>query len=139
MRRAFGLGGQAALVCCLLPLLLMALFFSPLDLSTYVFPHTPLWPLRRSSSWGSDELFRGSYAYIGAGATPADVAALATPVYAGPAEGNGGGGGGRAAPRLLFAGDSCHTTYIGTMHGAYLTGQSAAELLVQRWQAADDV
>lgn len=34
---------------------------------------------------------------------------------------------------LLFAGEACHVVYIGTMHGAYLTGQQAAENLLRHW------
>lgn len=118
-----------------------------------------------SSRWGSDPLFRGSYSLIPAGATPADVAALAAPLYAdgschvdegrrigdagvggksaaaavedaGSADQDGSGG---AAPQLLFAGEACHVTYIGCLHAAHLTGQAAAELLLQRWGAKSAV
>lgn len=93
------------------------------------------------SRWGSDPLFRGSYTYIPAGASPADVAALAAPLRASASssssggEGSSGGAAGAAGPlRLLFAGEACQTTYIGTMHGAYLSGRAAAEALLEQWQ-----
>lgn len=35
---------------------------------------------------------------------------------------------------LLFAGEACHVVHIGTMHGAYLTGQQAAENLLRHWE-----
>ncbi|PSC70494.1 spermine oxidase-like [Micractinium conductrix] len=78
------------------------------------------------SRWGSDPLFRGSYSYLGPGSSPADVAALQAPV-----EGPDGG-----APRVLFAGEACHVKYIGTMHGAALTGRLAAQTLLQHWSEA---
>jgi monoamine oxidase len=60
------------------------------------------------------------------------VAALAAPLHApapaGDGEAVGGGGGG--VPLLLFAGEATHVKYIGTVHGAYLTGERAAERLV---------
>lgn len=108
----------------------------------------------RRSRWGSDPLFRGSYAYLGPNCSPADVAALAAPVYASSSAGSssaggsdagsaaldGSGGSGGAScvsevgpPALLFAGEACHVVYIGTMHGAYLTGQQAAENLLRHW------
>ena len=108
-----------------------------------------------SSQWASDPLFLGSYSYLGPSATPADVATLAAPLpaasalpaahgaadadaagtgtgWAGSESTSGGGGGER--PVLLFAGEACHVKYIGTMHGAYLTGQQQAQLLLQHLQ-----
>ena len=85
-----------------------------------------------STRWGSDPLFRGSYSYLGPTATPADVAALAAPACAAGSDGSGSGG----PPALLFAGEACHLKYIGTMQGAYLTGQQQAEALLARWQPA---
>lgn len=35
---------------------------------------------------------------------------------------------------LLFAGEACHVKYIGTMHGAAITGQAAAAQLLSAWQ-----
>ena len=86
-----------------------------------------------STRWGSDPLFRGSYSYLGPTATPADVAALAAPVCA---TGSSSGGSSSGPPALLFAGEACHVKYIGTMQGAYLTGQQQAEALLAHWQPA---
>lgn len=98
------------------------------------------------SCWGSDPHFRGSYSYLGPDCSPAHVAALAAPVYASSStesSSNSSSSGGAAngshsselgPPVLLFAGEACHVVYIGTMHGAYLTGQQAAESLLQHWQ-----
>lgn len=88
------------------------------------------------SHWGSDPLVRGSYSYLSPDCTPADVAALTEPLWsparaAGDAPGSSSPGG---APALLFAGEACHLKYIGTMHGAALTGQAAAERLIHQWQ-----
>lgn len=124
-------------------------------------PLPPPAPPACSSRWGSDPLFRGSYSLIPAGATPADVAALAAPLYAdgacrldeghrisaagvdgkgaagGAQAGQGGAGeGGSGAPQLLFAGEACHVTFIGCLHAAHFTGQAAAELLLERWAGA---
>jgi spermine oxidase len=81
------------------------------------------------SRWGADP--RGSYSYVGAGGPLEDVAALAAPVQAQ----RGGGGGARTV--LAFAGEACSLRYIGTTHGAFLTGEQQGEALLeenrQRW------
>lgn len=82
------------------------------------------------SRWGSDPLFRGSYSYLGPDCSPADVAALAAPLF--PLD--NGSSAPHNHPVLLFAGEACHVTYIGTMHGAYITGQQEAERLLRHWQ-----
>lgn len=102
----------------------------------------------RRTRWGSDPLFKGSYSYLGPDSSPGDVAALAAPVCASSSdvgasvEGSSGSNhsgdtssSSRAAPPvLLFAGEACHVVHIGTMHGAYLTGQQAAENLLRHWE-----
>ena len=75
------------------------------------------------------------------------MAALAEPLHPPAAAGGGaatagGGGGGVAggseaaggAPVLLFAGEACHAKYIGTMHGAAITGEAAAAQLLSAWR-----
>ena len=77
-------------------------------------------------------------------ATPADVAALKAPLTAAdaaasadavvPAAAAAGRGGSPAAGArllLLFAGEACHVRYIGTTHGAYLTGWEQAGALLE--------
>jgi predicted NAD/FAD-dependent oxidoreductase len=34
------------------------------------------------------------------------------------------------APNLLFAGEACSMEYYGTLHGAWLSGQAAAQSLL---------
>eukprot|EP00887_Chlorella_sp_A99_P007287 scaffold2.g7287.t1 len=104
----------------------------------------------------------GSYSYMGVDASPVDVAVLKAPLTAadagqGPAAAGGGGPGQEgvgsggvgtqaqqgasstaagAAPVLLIAGEACHVRHIGTMHGAFLTGQEAAQAWLVAQQAA---
>lgn len=76
------------------------------------------------SSWGSDPLFRGSYSYGSATARGGECMALANPLSTDSAStGN--------ELRLLFAGEACHPKYFGCTHGAYLTGQSQARVLLK--------
>ena len=73
------------------------------------------------SCWGSDPLFRGSYSYGSASAVGGECSALAEPLCAPES----------TALRLLFAGEACHSKYFGCTHGAYLTGQSQARVLMK--------
>lgn len=63
------------------------------------------------TSWSTDPLFRGAYSYPAAGAPRALWEAFATP----------------ASDRLVFAGEHTTFDYHSTTHGAYLSGQWAAE------------
>ena len=63
--------------------------------------------------WQADPFSRGAYSFIPAGATPADRRNLAAPTG-----------------RLYFAGEACHMRHPSTVHGAYLSGQSAAQRVV---------
>ena len=60
--------------------------------------------------WLSDPWSLGSYSYLPVGATPADRAALATPV----------------ADRLFFAGEATSSEHPSTVHGAAASGRRAA-------------
>ena len=74
----------------------------------------------------------GSYSYVGRKASIEDVASLRKPVYIRE---------GAARPVLLFAGDACHLQYIGTTHGAFLTGKEAAKTILNEYEetwAADN-
>lgn len=75
------------------------------------------------SSWGSDPLFRGSYSYGSATATGQECQVLSKPVC--PL--------GTSMPTLLLAGEACHPQYFGCTHGAYLTGQSQAQVLLKSY------
>lgn len=65
--------------------------------------------------WRQDPFALGSYSYLARGARPADRVALGDPV-------------GRT---LFFAGEAASRRYPGTVHGAYLSGQQAAERLAE--------
>ena len=66
------------------------------------------------STWGSDPLYRGAYAFAG----PGDADQRAVLAGAFPAE------------KLLFAGEACRTDGLaGTVGGAYLSGLEAADRL----------
>ncbi len=71
------------------------------------------------SKWGTDELFRGSYAFAAAGCTSEDFGTLAAPVEAG------------GRPVLLFAGDACHLQNYGCTSAACFTGQDAARVVLK--------
>lgn len=74
-------------------------------------PYPAAWLITR---WASDPLAGGSYSYSPPGATPADRAALAEPV----------------ANRLFFAGEATSQDYPATVHGALLSGQAAAQRII---------
>ena len=63
------------------------------------------------TTWSSDPLFRGSYTHIPPGASMADSEVLARPIDG----------------KLFFAGEATNPQYLGTMHGAYLSGIRAAK------------
>ena len=66
------------------------------------------------SRWGKDEFSLGAYSHLAQGATPADRVALAAPV----------------SDKLYFAGEACDQDYPSTVHGALLSGRSAAEDII---------
>eukprot|EP00931_Biecheleriopsis_adriatica_P095959 TRINITY_DN69610_c0_g1_i1.p1 TRINITY_DN69610_c0_g1~~TRINITY_DN69610_c0_g1_i1.p1 ORF type:complete len:200 (-),score=37.09 TRINITY_DN69610_c0_g1_i1:183-734(-) len=65
----------------------------------------------KRSCWQADEFSLGSYSYLPPGATQQHRKALAEP----------------HGKRVLFAGEHTRTDYPSTVHGAYLSGQQAAE------------
>ncbi|XP_061627753.1 spermine oxidase isoform X2 [Phyllopteryx taeniolatus] len=85
------------------------------------------------SSWGSNQYFRGSYAYTRVGSSGEDFESLAMPLPYGNST---------KAPalQLLFAGEATHRKYYSTTHGALMSGQREAYRLVemyQDWRNAD--
>ncbi len=66
--------------------------------------------------WGKDPYARGSYSYPSIGSSIKDYKNLAAPV----------------ANRLFFAGEATSSTDPSTVHGAYLSGVAAAELIIHR-------
>lgn len=66
--------------------------------------------------WGQDPFSWGSYSHIPPGASPADYQTIAQPID----------------QRLSFAGEATQSDYLGTVHGALLSGQREAKRILQR-------
>ncbi len=64
----------------------------------------------RMTRWAADPYSLGSYSFLAVGASPADYDALAQPV----------------GKRLFFAGEHTQRNHPSTVHGAYLSGERAA-------------
>lgn len=62
------------------------------------------------SNWAADPFSRGAYSFIPIGATPTDMATLATPI----------------GPRVRLAGEHTLPAYYGTVQAAWLSGKRAA-------------
>lgn len=80
------------------------------------FPKVSLAPVieYRVTRWLRDPWSRGSYCFVPVGATNSDLATL-----------------GQATGLLHFAGEATHPQYASTTHGAYLSGQRAAQEVIQ--------
>ena len=78
------------------------------------FPEIPAPTGLLRSAWSVDPFALGSYSFIGVGASLADRDALAA------AEG-----------RRFFAGEACSRDHAGTVHGAYASGESAANSVLR--------
>ena len=81
---------------------------------TPAFPGLPTPTGLLRSSWSVDPFSLGSYSFIGVGASLADRDALAAP------EG-----------RRFFAGEACSRDHAGTVHGAYTSGEAAANAVLR--------
>lgn len=75
------------------------------------------------SCWGRAENFRGSWSYPSAAVQGGECQALAAPLC--DAHGR---------PVVVFAGEACSTEYFGCTHGAWLTGEAAADVLLETMQ-----
>ena len=64
--------------------------------------------------WGRDPLAYGSYSFNAVGVDPQTRRNLSGSDWEG---------------QLVFAGEACHESYFGTVHGAYLSGRDAAKTL----------
>lgn len=64
--------------------------------------------------WKADPFAAGSYSYLATGSSNADRTTLAEPV----------------GDRLFFAGEATSAEYASTVHGAFLSGQHAAEQMI---------
>ena len=79
------------------------------------------------TTWGSDPLTRGSYSFVGDQGSLSDVETLSKGIELSQAIW------GRPAPRTVvaFAGEACHLSHIGTVHGAWESGRRAAERILR--------
>lgn len=68
----------------------------------------------RITRWGQDPFAFGSYSFLGVNATPKDYDTLAQP----------------AGERVFFAGEHTQRDYPSTVHGAYLSGERAANQIL---------
>lgn len=72
----------------------------------------------RITRWAADPYSLGSYSFMAVGASPADYDVLAQPV----------------GKRLFFAGEHTHRNHPATVHGAYLSGERAADEILSLLQ-----
>ncbi|KAF5269352.1 hypothetical protein FQA39_LY08744 [Lamprigera yunnana] len=71
--------------------------------------------------WASQPYTKGSYTAIAVGASQIDIECLAQPLYNSKSQ---------AKPVVLFAGEHTHSNFYSTVHGAYLSGRTAAQVLL---------
>jgi len=84
-------------------------------------PFVPKPRLCICTHWHKENFTRGSYTAIAVGATQADIENIAQPLYASPLHNK---------PAVVFAGEHTHSSFYSTVHGAYLSGRTAATLLL---------
>lgn len=75
------------------------------------------------TSWFSQPYTKGSYTAIAVGASQIDLECLAHPLYSSENQDK---------PAVLFAGEHTHTNFYSTVHGAYLSGRTAAQILLSQ-------
>lgn len=73
------------------------------------------------TSWHSQPYSKGSYTAIAVGASQLDIECLAQPLYHHR---------NILEPIVIFAGEHTHSTFYSTVHGAYLSGRTAAQALL---------
>ncbi|XP_030562249.1 spermine oxidase [Drosophila novamexicana] len=73
------------------------------------------------TSWKTQTYTGGAYTSIPVGATQEDIENLAQPLYATPQA---------TKPAIVFAGEHTHSSFYSTVHGAYLSGRTAAQYLL---------
>ncbi|KAH8307781.1 hypothetical protein KR044_013350 [Drosophila immigrans] len=84
-------------------------------------PYVPKPKLCVCTSWKSQTYTGGAYTSIPVGATQEDIENLAQPLYATPHA---------IKPAIVFAGEHTHSSFYSTVHGAYLSGRTAAQYLL---------
>ncbi|GAB0093068.1 peroxisomal N(1)-acetyl-spermine/spermidine oxidase [Sergentomyia squamirostris] len=73
------------------------------------------------TSWRNQQFCRGSYTAMAVGASQEDIENIAQPLYSDPHQ---------AKPSVLFAGEHTHANFYSTVHGAYLSGRTAAQIIL---------
>ncbi|TDG46653.1 hypothetical protein AWZ03_006965 [Drosophila navojoa] len=84
-------------------------------------PYVPKPKMCVCTSWKSQTYTGGAYTSIPVGATQEDIENLAQPLYANPQA---------TKPAIVFAGEHTHSSFYSTVHGAYLSGRTAAQYLL---------
>ncbi|XP_034488429.1 peroxisomal N(1)-acetyl-spermine/spermidine oxidase [Drosophila innubila] len=84
-------------------------------------PYVPKPKLCVCTSWKTQTYTGGAYTSIPVGATQEDIENLAQPLYATPQA---------MKPAIVFAGEHTHSSFYSTVHGAYLSGRTAAQYLL---------
>lgn len=74
-----------------------------------------------STSWHRQQYCRGSYTAIAVGGAQEDIENVAQPLYSSPHQ---------SKPSILFAGEHTHSNFYSTVHGAYLSGRTAAQIIL---------
>ncbi|XP_067615805.1 peroxisomal N(1)-acetyl-spermine/spermidine oxidase [Eurosta solidaginis] len=93
-------------------------------------PYVPKPKLCVCTSWKSQQFTRGAYTSIPIGATQEDIELLAQPLYVNP---------NAQKPAVLFAGEHTHANFYSTVHGAYLTGRTAAQYILSKEETTEIV
>ncbi|EGI59478.1 PREDICTED: peroxisomal N(1)-acetyl-spermine/spermidine oxidase [Acromyrmex echinatior] len=94
------------------------------------FLNDPFVPIPKNclcTTWQSQPYTRGSYTAMAVGASQLDIRNLAEPLVQKITEDNGDE---TVKIMVAFAGEHTHSSFYSTVHGAYLTGRTAAELLL---------
>ena len=75
------------------------------------------------TSWANDPLSFGTYSFIPITGSPSDMDELAKPID----------------DKLFFAGEATSSRYYGTVHGAYISGYSAAQEILNLYNNFDTI
>lgn len=85
------------------------------------------------SDWSTNRYFRGSYSYPGPAASGQSADDLVAPLTAPAAAAAGSSDVGSDHALVCFAGEATSRHYMGTVHGAYMSGVREAERLLRQW------
>lgn len=73
-----------------------------------------------STNWHQQPYCRGSYTAMAIGASQEDIENVALALYSSPHQ---------SKPSVLFAGEHTHCNFYSTVHGAYLSGRTASQII----------